>query len=384
MSIWGKITGEFIDIVEWLDNSTHVMVHRFERYQNEIKMGARLTVREGQLAVMVNEGQLAKGQVADVFGPGMYTLNTENLPILATLKGWKYGFNSPFKAEVYFFNTTQFTSLKWGTAGPATLRDPELGAVRVTAFGIYSLRIHDPKTVLTELVGTKAEFTTDDIEENLRGKIGTRIKEVMPGIGVPVLQLESEVGTVGERIRTLIAADFERLGLALTEVQVQDIGLPEELERAIDQQGAMRLIGNLNQFGQYQAAQALRDAAQNPGASGTMMGVGVGGMLTGAMGTLFQPGSPGAAGSTGTSAAAHPQGAAMPPPLPAAILWYAAIEGKQAGPFDISALSELAARGAVVRDSLVWRQGLAGWAPAADQPELASLFAAMPPPLPPR
>src|SRR5574344_2648789 len=138
MGLLDKLRGEFIDIIEWIDDSNDTMVYRFERYQNEIKNGAKLTVREGQVAVFINEGQLA-----DVFQPGMYTLNTQNLPILATLKGWKYGFNSPFKAEVYFVSTKQFVDLKWGTPNPVMLRDPEFGPIRIRAFGNYSIQVTD-------------------------------------------------------------------------------------------------------------------------------------------------------------------------------------------------------------------------------------------------
>ncbi|WP_269531107.1 SPFH domain-containing protein [Chitinimonas sp. BJYL2] len=379
MSLWNKLTAEFIDIIEWTEDRPEVMAHRFERYQNEIKMGAKLTVREGQLAVVVNEGQLGKNQVADVFTPGMYTLTTENMPILATLKGWKYGFNSPFKAEVYFFNTRKYTDLKWGTAGPATMRDPEFGAVRVTAFGLYVIRIVDAKTFLVDLMGTKAEFTTEDIEANLRGKVGTRIKEVMPEIGVPVIDLESKVTQVGEKIRERIAGDFSGMGLELCEIQVQDIGLPEEVEKAIDQQGAMRAIGNMQQFGQYQAAQAMRDAAQNTGAAGTMMGIGVGGMLGQGMGNLFQQPAQAGGGISGTAPAAGP---AVPPPIPGAVSFFVAVNGQQTGPFDLATLQSQAAAGSVNRDSLVWRQGMPAWGKAGEQAELAALFASMPPPLP--
>lgn len=372
MGLWNKLTAEFIDIVEWTEDRADVMVHRFERHQNEIKMGAKLTVREGQLAVMVNEGQLGKGQVADVFGPGMYTLNTENLPILATLKGWKYGFNSPFKAEVYFFNTRIFTDLKWGTPGPATMRDPEFGVVRVTAFGLYAIRIQDPKTMLVDLVGTKAEFTVADIEENLRGKVGSRIKEVMPEAGVPVIDLEGKISLLGERLKEKIAADFAKFGLELTEVQVQDIGLPEEVEKAIDQQGAMRAIGNMHQFAQYQAAQAMRDAAQNPGTVGGVMGLGVGMGLNQTMGGLFQQPAtpaPAAAGMT-------------PPPLPGAVSFFVASNGQQTGPFELAVLQAQAQAGQLLRDTLVWKPGMSAWAPAGEQAELTACFAQVPPPLP--
>lgn len=379
MSLWNKLTAEFIDIVEWTEDRPEVMAHRFERHQNELKMGAKLTVREGQLAVVVNEGQLGKNQVADVFTPGMYTLNTENMPILATLKGWKYGFNSPFKAEVYFFNTRKFTDLKWGTAGPATMRDPEFGAVRVTAFGLYVIRIADAKTFLVDIMGTKAEFTTEDIEANLRGKVGTRIKEVMPEIGVPVIDLEGKVTLVGEKIRERIAGDFAGMGLELCEIQVQDIGLPEEVEKAIDQQGAMRAIGNMQQFGQYQAAQAMRDAAQNPGMAGTMMGIGVGGMLNQGMGNLFQ--QPAQAGG-GISGSAPAPAAPVPPPIPGAVSFHVAVNGQQAGPFDLAALQGQLQAGSFNRDSLVWKAGMAAWGKAGEQPELAALFTHMPPPIP--
>ena len=187
MALWDKLMGELVDIVEWLDDSNDTLAYRFERYQNEIKYGAKLVVREGQVAVFINEGKLA-----DVFKPGTYTLTTQNLPILATLKGWKYGFNSPFKAEVYFCSTRKFTDLKWGTPGPAMMRDKDFGVVRATAFGIYAIRVKDAGIFVKDLVGTDNRFTTDEIQENLRGKIGLRIKEVMPELGIPVIDLEAQ------------------------------------------------------------------------------------------------------------------------------------------------------------------------------------------------
>lgn len=374
MGLWSKLTSEFVDIIEWTESRPEVMAHRFERHQNEIKNGAQLTVREGQLAIVVNEGRLGRDQVADVFLPGMYTLTTENLPILSTLKGWKFGFNSPFKAEVYFFNTRKYTDLKWGTAGPATMRDPEFGVVRVTAFGQYVIRIVDAQTFLLDLMGTRDEFTVQDIESNLRGKVGTRIKEVMPEIGVPVIDLESKVNIVGDKIRERIANDFLGMGLELCEIQVQDIGLPEEVEKAIDQQGAMRAIGNMQQFGQYQAAQAMRDAANNPGSAGTIMGMGVGGMLGQGMNTLFQ--APAAA------PVAAPIGSVAPPPLAPTVAFHVAINGQQTGPFDLATLQGLAGSGQLARDTLVWKTGMAAWGKADEQTELAALFAQLPPPLP--
>lgn len=379
MGLWSKLTGEFVDIIEWTENRPEVLAHRFERYQNEIKYGARLTVREGQLAIVVNEGRLGRDQIADVFQPGMYTLTTQNLPLLSTLKGWKHGFNSPFKCEVYFFNTRKYTDLKWGTSGPATMRDAEFGAVRVTAFGLYVIRIVDARTVLLDLMGTRAELTIADIEDNLRGKVGTRIKEVMPEIGVPVIDLESRVSEVGERIRERIAGDFLNMGMELCEIQVQDIGLPEEVEKAIDQQGAMRAIGNMHQFAQYQAAQALRDAAQNTGAAGAVMGMGVGGMLGGGMNSLFQQAASAPAATGLAPAAVAP---AAPPALPE-LAFHVAYGGQASGPHDLTTLQAHISSGMLSAETLVWKAGMAAWARAGDQAELAPLFARMPPPLPP-
>jgi membrane protease subunit (stomatin/prohibitin family) len=377
MSLFSKLGGELVDIVQWTEDRPDILSHRFQRYNNEIKNGAKLTVREGQLAVMVNEGQLGKDQVADVFKPGMYDLTTHNLPILSTIKGWKFGFDSPFRAEIYFFNTRKFTDMKWGTAGPAIMRDAEFGAVRVTAFGIYSIRVKDAKTFLVDLVGTQEDFTTEDIEANLRGKLGMRVKEVMPEIGVPVVDLSSKVVVVGDKIRERIEADFEALGLELCEVQVQNIGLPEEVEHAIDQQGAMRAIGNMQNFGQYQAAQALRDAAKNQGSAGAILGMGVGNMFGQSMGgVLQQPGQVGPGIGGGAASA--------PPPIPGSSPFFVAVNGQQTGPFDLNALRGQISAGGLTRDTLVWKQGMSAWGKASEQPDLAVLFGGVPPPVPPQ
>ena len=375
MALWDKIKGEFIDIIQWLDDTNDTLIYRFERYGNEIKYNARLVVREGQMAAFINEGQLA-----DVFKPGSYNLTTQNLPILATLKGWKYGFESPFKAEVYFCSTRQFTNLKWGTPGPCTMRDPEFGAVRVTAFGLYSIQIKDPAVFIREIVGTDGDFTTDGIQDNLRGKIGTSIKEVMPAAGIPIVDLESKVVQLGETIRSRIAPAIEALGLDLTEVQVQDIGLPEEVERAIDKAGAMRAIGNMQMYTQYETANSINDAANNPGGLaaagvGVGMGFGMGGQVAGAMGGLLvgqtQP-------ATATAGAAP-----APPPLPSQMQLFVAVNGQQTGPFDMAALQQMAQSGQLTRGSLVWRQGMDAWSAASSVEEMAAVFGAVPPPLPP-
>jgi len=363
MGLWDKLKAELIDIVQWLDDTNDTLVYRFERYGNEIKYNARLVVREGQMAVFINEGQLA-----DVFAPGRHALTHRNLPVRATLKGWKYGFESPFKAEVYFCSTRQFTNLKWGTPGPVTMRDPEFGAVRVTAFGLYSIRIKEPALFIREIVGTDGTFTTEQIADNLRGKIGTCIKEVMPEAEIPIIDLESKVVQLGETLRARIAPALEALGLDLTEVQVQDVGLPDELERAIDKAGAMRAIGSMQTYTQYETASSINDAANNPAGLaaagvGVGMGLGLGGQMAGAMGNV-------------------PAGQSRPltpPPLPLQL--FVAVNGQQSGPFDLAVLQQMARSGQLNRDSLVWKQGLAVWTAAGQVAEISEVFGAVPPPV---
>lgn len=367
-----KLTGELIDIIEWLDDSSNTLVYRYERNNNEIKYGAKLTVREGQMAVFINEGQMA-----DVYKPGMYTLTTQNMPILSTLKGWKYGFESPFKAEVYFVNTRKFTDLKWGTPGPSTMRDKEFGIVRVTSFGIYSIRIKDPGIFIKDISGTEGRFTTEQIQENLRGKIGMRIKEVMPELGLAVIDLEAKVSVLGTMLRERISSDFEAMGLELVEVQVQDIGLPEEVEKAIDKRGAIAAIGNMQAYTQYETASAIHDAATTPNsAAGAGMGLGAGFAMGGGMVGQMA----GATGAMNTAAAA--QTSAVPPPLPAQAMFHVAVGGAQAGPFDMDTLQTQVNAGTLKRDVLVWKAGMAQWTKAGDVSELADLFANLPPPLP--
>jgi membrane protease subunit (stomatin/prohibitin family) len=375
MDLWKKLTAELIDIVEWLDDSNNTLVYRFERYNNEIKYGAKLVVREGQMAVFINEGKLA-----DVYRPGTHTLTTQNMSILATLKGWKYGFESPFKAEVYFCSTRKFTNLKWGTPGPATMRDKEFGIVRATAFGIYAIRIKDPGTFIKDVVGTDGQFTTEGIQENLRGKLGTRIKEVMPELGLSVIDLSAKVIELGSRLQQKLAAEFEAYGLELVEVQVQNVGLPEEVEKAIDARGAMAAIGNLQAYTQYETAGAIRDAANNPGGvAGAGVGIGAGVAMGAQM--VNAMGLGGTAGMAAGGAAS--QGAGAPPPIPGNGGFHIAVNGQQTGPFDLSALQGQASSGQIKRDTLVWKTGMAQWVKAGDVPELLALFADVPPPVPP-
>lgn len=360
MDIWKKLKGELIDIVEAPEHARDQLVYRFERLNNEIKNGAKLIVREGQAAVFVN-----MGQVADAFQPGMYNLDTKNLPILSTLLGWKYGFESPFKAECYFVATRQFTGLKWGTQNPVMLRDPEFGPVRLRAFGSYSIKVVDPAALIREVAGPTASFTVEGITDQLRNMIVARFSEAVAESRVPVLDLAANATELGGFVTAQISDGLKKFGFELTTLQVENMSLPPEVEQALDKRTSMGVIGNLNAYAQFQAAEALRDAAKNPGAAGQMMGVMMGGMLGGQV--------------AGTMAGAQ-QAGAMPPPLPAAAMFFIAINGQQQGPFDLAALAQRAREGALNAQSLVWKQGMPSWAPASTVPDLAAI---LPPPAPP-
>jgi membrane protease subunit (stomatin/prohibitin family) len=231
MGLFDKIRGEFVDIIQWLDNTNDTIAYRFERHQNEIKQGAKLTVRPGQVAVFVNEGQ-----VADVFDPGMHELYTRNLPLLSTLQGWPYGFNSPFKAEVYFFNTKIFTNLRWGTANPIIIRDPELGPVRMRAFGTYN-----PEQLLKQLISTDGLFQVDEITDQLRNTIVSAFANWVGNSRVPLLDFAANYTQMGEQIRIALQPNIQQFGLELTQILIENISMPPEVEAALDHYSQVKL-----------------------------------------------------------------------------------------------------------------------------------------------
>ncbi len=372
MGLLNKLKNEFIDIIEWLDPSNDTIVHRFERYQNEIKMGAQLTVRESQVAVFINEGQ-----IADVFSPGMYTLTTENMPILSTLKGWKHGFNSPYKAEVYFVNTKRFLDNKWGTPNPVMLRDAEFGPVRIRAFGNYEFRVTDAAAFIREVVGTDGDFTTDEVTNQLRTIIVTRFTDAVGEAKIPVLDMAANYNEFSEVIGKIIKEEYKEYGLDMTKFLVSNISLPPNVEEALDKRSSMGIIGNMNQYSQFQAANAMEAAATNPGGGGASEGMGMGMGL--AMANTMMNNM-----SQSNQQQQQPQGGgAVPPPMPPAFTFFAVVNGQQAGPFDINTLKQMAANGSLVKDTLVWREGMANWSAAGQVPELNSVFGATPPPVPP-
>ncbi len=375
MGLFDKIKGEFIDVIEWTDSSPNTLVYRFQRHGNEIKNGAQLTVREGQTAVFIDEGQLA-----DVFPPGMYTLETENLPILSTLKGWKHGFESPFKAEVYFVSTRQFTDQKWGTKNPVTMRDPEFGPVRVRAFGTYAMRVDDPGTFLREIVGTDGHFTTEDVTDQVRNILVARFSDAMASSGIAVLDMAANYDELGEKLLGRVHDDMEGYGIELRTLLVENISLPPAVEEALDKRTSMGVIGDLDRYTKFQTAEAIGDMAEQGGGGGDMMAGGMGAGMGFAMANQIGQAMSPQQGSSGGAPA--PSGGA-PPPLPSAPKFFAAIDGKQSGPFDATALRQQIDAGAVTRETLVWTEGMANWTAAKDVDAVAAMFGSAPPPLPP-
>jgi membrane protease subunit (stomatin/prohibitin family) len=368
MSLWDKMHGEFIDIVQWIDDTNDTIVYRFERYNNQIKYGAQLTVREGQEAVFVNEGK-----IADVFQPGMYTLETRNLPVLSTLQGWKYGFNSPIMAEVYFCSMRQFTDLKWGTMNPIMMRDAEFGPVRLRAFGTYVARVSDPKVLIRQIVGTDGLFTIEEIVNQLRNLIVSRFAEIVGQSNIPVLDMAANYGELGDFLTQRIALEFQAYGLELTKLLVENISLPPVVEEALDKRTSLGVVENLAAYTQFNIANSIPDAAKNPGGlAAAGAGIGMGMAMAAPIGQTL----------SGQQASGN-EAAGSPPPMPGAATYFVAMEGKQTGPFDMQTLASQASLGRLTQQTLVWTQGMTQWTPAGQVLALAGVFANVPPPLPP-
>ncbi|MBE9181441.1 SPFH domain-containing protein [Oculatella sp. LEGE 06141] len=367
MGIFDKIMGEFVDIIEWLDQTNDTIVYRFQRHNNEIKMGAKLTVRPGQQAIFVNEGQ-----IGDAFGPGMYSLSTQNLPVLSTLKGWPYGFNSPFKAEVYFFNTKVFTNLKWGTSNPITIRDSELGPVRLRAFGSYNICVANPSVMLQQLVSTDGLFQVDEVSDHIRNMIVTAYATWFARAGISLYDFASHYSEMGETIRTGMQPEIQRFGLELTQLLIENVSLPPEVEAALDKRASMGILGNMQQYAQFQAANAVEESARNPNGGNMALDFGVGIAMGQQLTNSLQHQPPNVQTMPQASAPA------TPPPPPVAVQWYISRDGQNLGPF---AANQLTPNG-LTAQTYVWHAGMDNWLRAAEVPELASVLASVPPPPP--
>jgi membrane protease subunit (stomatin/prohibitin family) len=372
MTLRDFIQGELIDIVEWLESSTDAMAWRFERPDNELKNGAKLIVRPGQLALFVEQGT-----VADVFQPGSHELVTKNLPLLSKIRGWKYGFESPFKAEIVFVSTRQFTCLKWGTKSPVMTRDPELGAIRLRAYGTYAVRVRDAESFVRELVGANSSYTIGEISDQIRDMVVARFAELLGEKPIPVLQLAANYRELGDLATEKLAAELARFGVELTQLVVESIALPDEVAATLDQKTRLGLLGgDLGSYAQLQAADAIRDSARNTGAGGAGAAIGVGlGMaqqLAGAAGQAMKANAP-AATSTNTTSQSPPPIA--PPPLPNALAIWLGVRGAPTGPLDLVALRQHFRDGTLTHDTLAWRVGMAEWKPASTMPELTDVLA---------
>ncbi len=382
MGLMDKIRGELVDIIEWIDDSRSTLAWRFPRYQNEIKNGAELIVREGQRAVFVYRGSLA-----DSFEPGHYTLNSENLPIMSTLAGWKHGFDSPFRSEVYFINTRPVTDLRWGTPQPVTVRDPDFKMVQVRANGLCVVKVDDPEIFLREVIGTDSAVEIEEVTELLRRVITLAFSDMVMESGLGAIDLQGQQVALSEKLREFVAERVDdEYGLAIPEMTM-NISLPDEITQAmtrgvargVEQSGYIDNAGDLNRYTQAQAANAMVAAASNEGGSpmGDMMSMGMGVAMAGQMAN--QMGN--AMGGQGQQQAQAAPAAAAPPPLPGQVTYHVAINGQQAGPFTMDQMRAGLANGQMTPTSMVWAAGMAGWAAANSVPDLAPLFQA-PPPLP--
>ncbi len=379
MGLLDKLKGELVDIIEWIDDSRSTLAWRFPRYQNEIKNGAQLIVREGQEAVFVYRGALA-----DRFQPGHYELSSENLPVLSTLQGWKHGFDSPFRSEVYFINTRPVTDIRWGTPQPVTVRDPDFKMVQVRANGLCVVEIDDTEIFLKEVIGTDSEVESDEIAELLRRVISMAFSDMVLASGLGAIDLQGQQVSLAGRLREFVEERVDdEFGLSIPEITM-NISLPDEITQAmtrgvakgVEASGFVENV-DLNKYQQAQTADAMVAAAANEGGSvmGDMMQMGMGAAMAGQMAHNM--------GAMGQQPAAQAAPAASaPPPLPGQTMYHVDHGGQPGGPYNMAQMQSGIQNGQVTGQTLVWAQGMAAWAPAQSVPELQAMFAA-PPPMPP-
>ncbi len=372
MGFWDRIKGQagaqFLDVIQWLEQDQDTIVWRFPIYDQAITDQSKVIVREGQVAVFVSEGRLS-----EVFAPGTYTLDTANQPIMSFFKTIAYAMNNPYKGDILFVSTKQFTNNGWGTQNPFMMRDQEFGPVRVRAFGNYSFRVTDPAAFIRQIVGTDGLFTRDEITGQLKVKVTTSFITAIGAAGIPVLDLAANYQSVGDKVRDAMNPPFvEQYGISLTDFTVANISVPEEVEKALDTRSKMGILGNLDAYTKLKAADAIGDAAKNQGIGGMGAGLGVGlgvgqvmaGAMAGSMGAgTFDP-------QTGMKPAGH-----APAPAAAPSFHYAGPSGQSQGTADEIAAKVGADR---VARHLVWAAGWPQWKSWDEVPEIAGR---VPPPL---
>jgi membrane protease subunit (stomatin/prohibitin family) len=293
MSFGSFLGKQFISVIEWNEPAEGILSYRFPMQDLEIENGSQLTVSESQVAAFVNEGK-----IADVFGPGLHKLTTRNLPLLTDLMNWDKAFESPFKSEVYFYSTRLQIDQKWGTATPITIRDKEFGAVRLRSYGIYSYRISDPRLFFTQISGTRDHYLAAELEGQLRDTIIGRMTEVFASSDISFLDMAANHGVLGEKIAAQVKPAFAQLGLELDKFVVENVSLPEELQKVFDQRIGMNMVGDLGRYTLYAAAESLDlSAANTSGAAGMGMGLGAGAAVAQVLQNALKPSmtTPGAA-----------------------------------------------------------------------------------------
>ena len=362
---------QFLDVVEWLDDTNDTLVWRFPVFNQAITDNSKLVVREGQAAVFVAEGRLS-----DVFGPGTYTLDTRNTPIMSFFKSIAYQFQYPYKGDIYFVSTRQFMDNGWGTSQPIPLRDKEFGMIRIRAHGVYSYRITDPAEFLRQVVGTDGLFTTDEINGQLKKKMVASFAQTLGNSGLAALDIAVNTMNIGEQLREQIGASItESYGVTLTDFTVQSVTFPEAVSKAMDERAKMGALGDLNAYTQLQAAESIKIAAANQGIGGAGIGMGVGfgmgNMMGNQMGQAFQ-------------GQGQPQGGGgAPPPLPQAAGYHYSGPGGQGQMSIDQVVSAVSAdRGG---KHLVWQEGWAAWKPWSEVPDIAGRVPppqSAPPPIP--
>lgn len=271
MGLFNFIRNELVEVIDWVENDRDTVIWKWPHDKNNIKYGANLIVRESQTALFVNEGTMA-----DIFEPGRFELVTSNMPLLTSLRNWKTGFDSPFKVDIYYVSTRQFTGLKWGTPNPIMLRDPEFKQVRVRAFGVYFVRIKNPELFFKEFAGTSPVLKIQELEDKLRELVSPKFAEAIAESGVSVMDMVANYTELGDRIAPMLQDDFEPFGLELTKFQISSTTLPKEVEEFYDKMTNMNMVGDMNKFNQFQTAQAIENASNNPGGAGEGLGMGMG------------------------------------------------------------------------------------------------------------
>ena len=363
MSMRDFAAGEFIDVIEWIDESNDTLVWRFERPSNEIKNGAQLIVRPARWRC-----SWSRATSPTCSCRAATHLTTMNLPVLSRLRGWKYGFESPFKADILYVSTKQFVNRKWGTANPVIVRDPELGPTCVRAYRHLRHARARRGALVREIVGTNSVFLVDEIAEQLRDLVIARVSESLATSQLSVLELAAKYTEMSGRGAAAGRAAIQQYGLELTQLVIENVSLPEDVEQAIDQRARLNVIGGMDRYAALQSADALRDAARNPnGAAASGVGLGMGATM----------GQRAMAGAAAAAAVPSAQSSDEPPPVPAAESpWYYAVAGERRGPVDLASLRELARAGTVTGEMLVWTRGMSQWATASGVATLAGLFAA--------